>query len=118
MRNKYIEAFNFYADQQCGKCRGIGYLNVYQHISQGRCFSCLSDNFWDGLCSAEYPCTSNKTGKVLCLISKVPKSKYFGEDGFIVVDPQVKCLSIEPDFKIYRTREDAFRYAESLFPND
>lgn len=117
MKSKYKEAFNFYANPLCEKCGGSGYLNYYRHIAHGRCFYCLNDTYWDGLCSAEYCCTSSKTGETLCFISKVYKSKHFDEDGFIVVDPNLKCLSIEPVFKIYKTIGDAYKYAESLFPN-
>ncbi len=101
-----------YADPQCERCCGTGYIGSFKMYSGGRCYKCLPEYYWNQVHGeVRGTGTNDRTGKVECQIIYVCPPT-FTNCGFAVVEPGHPPL---PPFSSFETYEEACEFAKQHF---
>ena len=110
--NSFKSTLRFHANPECSRCRGTGYIGNFKHISGGRCFECLPDEYWNDLLGVlKATGTDDTTGEPVCEIRFV-SSKAYVSAGYVVT--RIGLPSGE-DASIFSTIEEAFRHASAVY---
>lgn len=111
--SEYFKAIlYFYANKNCSRCRGTGYIGDFKSTAGGRCFQCLPDERWNGLLGdLILTGTDDKSGESLCEIRFV-SSKAYSSTGYIVTKVGLPPIEIP---LIFSTVDEARKFASEMY---
>ena len=108
----FKSVLSFYANPNCSKCGGTGYLSVFKSVVGGRCFKCIPDQLWDGLLGTLIATgTDDVNGQRICEIREV-SSNFYASAGYIVTP-----VGLPPTDSptIFPTVDDAVHFAREVY---
>ena len=108
----YKETLSFHSNKECEYCLGSGYIGRFKHICGGRCFRCLSDDYWNLLLGELKGTGIDKdTKEPVCEIRYITAETY-SEKGFGVFSIGLPPIG---EFEIFSTYEEAVEFAYQKF---
>ena len=109
---EFKDKLKYFADSDCSRCGGTGYIGRFKSIEAGRCFACLPDYYWEQLIGETHHTGVNpETNEAEYQIRYFSEEAYDGS-GYGIFEVDFPPTS---EFESYSTLEDAFESAKDKF---
>lgn len=105
-------ALHVYANRNCSRCGGTGYIGGFKSIASGRCFQCLPDKRWNEILGElALIGTDDNSGEAVCEIRFV-SSNVYSSIGYIVTRVGIPPTGSTP---VFSTVEEARKFASEMY---
>lgn len=102
----FEQTLSFFANKECSRCGGTGYIGIFKRISGGRCFECIPDDHWNKLFGDFRATGTDRNGNPVCEIRYITECT---KPGFFVAE--MNALPSIVEFETFDTFEKACEYA-------
>lgn len=107
---QFKQLLSFFANEECLRCRGTGYVGNFKSTEGGRCFKCIPDRIWGKLLEVICATGTDDNGNLVCLIGR---SKEFTKPLFFVAE--IGRLSPIVESETFDTFDKACEYARNKY---